>query len=38
MTEKNSWQAKSAPLCEVSHLVSVPLSEVLLYIVLIVSS
>ena len=32
MIEENSGQAKSVPLSEVSHLVSVPFSEVLLYI------
>ena len=32
MIEENSGPAKSVPLSEVSHLVSVPLSEVLLYI------
>ena len=32
MIEGNSWLAKSVPLSEVSHLVSVPLSEVLLYV------
>ena len=31
MIEENSGPAKSAPLSEVSHLASVPLSEVLLY-------
>ena len=31
MIEENSGPAKSVPLSEVSHLVSVPLSEVLLY-------
>ena len=34
MIEENSGQAKSVPLSEVSHLVSVPLSEVLLYLIL----
>ena len=33
MIEENSGPAKSVPLSEVSHLVSVPLSEVLLYII-----
>ena len=32
MIEENSGPAKSVPLSEVSHLVSVPLTEVLLYI------
>ena len=31
MIEENSGQAKSVPLSEVSHLVSVPFSKVLLY-------
>ena len=34
MIEENSRPAKSVPLSEVSHLVSVPLSEVLLYLIL----
>ena len=33
MIEENSGPAKSVPLGEVSYLVSVPLSEVLLYFV-----
>ena len=32
MIEENSGPAESVPLSEVSHLVSVPLSEVLLYV------
>ena len=38
MIEENSGPAKSVPLDEVSHLVSVPLSEVLLYLGSIMSS
>ena len=33
MIEENSGPAKSVPLSEVSHLVSIPLSEVLLYLI-----
>ena len=32
MIEENSGPTKNVPLSEVSHLVSVPLSEVLLYL------